>query len=202
MPVRVVVDVHERERLPLDALRRLGVETERRRLEVGDYLAGVTLTVRKTARDLNARFRPRIGRPSRVGWTPFPLVEGDDLDDGHLGSSSVRGARLAVSELGIGVIRSHAPDDSALWLALLARRPLRRRPRRVYAYRRNADPGIAVLAGAPGISTAIASPLLDRFGSVADLVAAGPEQWLSVEGVGRKRARALWEALAARHSPS
>ena len=56
----------------------------------------------------------------------------------------------------------------------------------------------ALLAAVPGISTACARALLERFGSVAAVVAADPAEWLAVPGIGPERARALADALNVR----
>jgi ERCC4-type nuclease len=107
----VVVDTRERESRLLAALQRLGVISELRRLAVGDYLAGSAVVERKSVRDLhlsviNGTFWPQIGRLSRAKRHPYLLVEGPDLDEGALRPASVRGAILAVGELGIHVVRS------------------------------------------------------------------------------------------------
>jgi excinuclease ABC subunit C len=52
-----------------------------------------------------------------------------------------------------------------------------------------------VLAGIPGISDATAHALLERFGTVERLLAAGPERWSEVDGIGPVRAHALAAAL-------
>lgn len=203
----IVVDVYEKESLLLDALHELGVQTERRRLPAGDYDVASAVVERKSVRDLHlsilrARFWLQIGWLARCRRTPYLLVEGGDLDAGPLRSAAVRGAVVAVSELGIGVIRSTDANDSALWLKVLAGRAAWRRPRRVYPQAARSDPSIAMIAAVPGFSLTTAQRLLDHFGSVSDLLAAGPENWLSIRGVGRKRAQALWEALALQQRPS
>jgi ERCC4-type nuclease len=203
----VLVDVYEKESLVLEALQELGMKTERRRLPVGDYDVGASVVERKSVRDLHlsivqSRFWPQIGRLARCRRTPYLLVEGRELDAGPLRAASVRGALLAVSELGIGVIRSSGARDSALWLKVLAGRSARRRPRRVYPRARRTDPSVAVIAAVPGFSPTSAQRLLDQFGSVSGLIGAGPENWLSVPGVGPKRARSLWEALASQQRSS
>jgi ERCC4-type nuclease len=196
----VVVDTRERESRLLDALHRLEVPTALRRLEVGDYIAGSAIVERKSVRDLhlsviNGTFWPQIGRLSRAKRHPFLLVEGPDLDAGPLHPASVRGAILAVGELGIRVIRSADPGDSALWLKVLAgRERSRHRGPRVYA-RRFATPAEAMLAAVPGISAVSARALLDRFGSVAAVLDADPDEWLSISGIGPKRAQAILETL-------
>ena len=50
-------------------------------------------------------------------------------------------------------------------------------------------------SGVPGISDTTARALLERFGSVEGLLAAGPDEWAGVNGVGPVRAHALAEAL-------
>jgi Fanconi anemia group M protein len=204
----VIVDSRERESRILVALRQLGVPTETRRLAVGDYVAGAALVERKSVRDLHLsiiekRFWFQIGGLLRARHHPYLLVEGPDLDAGPLRPESVRGAILAVNELGISVIRSDAPCDSALWLKLLATRDRRRRrSTRVFAPNSSAAPE-AMLAAVPGISAVTARALLDRFGSVEAVLEAGPAGWLSVRGVGPKRIRALTETLEhRRRTPS
>jgi ERCC4-type nuclease len=199
----LIVDSREREGRLLIALRRLGVPTEVRELAVGDYIAGAAIVERKSVRDLHLsimqkRFWPQIGRLSRAARHPYLLVEGLDVDAGPLRPESVRGAILAVSELGIDIIRSNSPADSALWLKLLAARDRRKRPSaRVFVLKSSSAPE-AMLAAVPGISAVTAQALLDRFGSVEGVIDAGPERWLSIRGVGVKRAQALSQALATR----
>jgi ERCC4-type nuclease len=205
MQVSIAADIREKESRLFEALRSLGVRIERRRLPVADYVAGAALVERKSVRDLqltiiNGRFWPQIGRLSRTTLRPYLLVEGTNLDAGPLSAASVRGALLAVTELGIGVIRSSGPADSALWLKILAGRQQRRRKTtRAYAQRPTASEAAeAMLAAAPGMSTVTARALLEGFGSVAAVVEAGPEEWLSIRGVGPKRMQALSETLAPR----
>ena len=59
----------------------------------------------------------------------------------------------------------------------------------------------ALLAAVPGISTTSARALLERFGSVAEVVAADPAEWLTVPGIGPERARALKETFTLRRNP-
>jgi DNA excision repair protein ERCC-4 len=204
----VVVDSREPEGRVLAALHRLGVPTEIRRLSVGDYIAGFAIVERKSVRDLHLsiiqkRFWPQIGRLSRSARHPYLLVEGENIDAGPLRPESIRGAILAVSELGIAIIRSDSPADSASWLRLLAARDRRkRRSPRVFASTASTA-SESMLAAVPGISVITARALLDRFGSVAAVVEATPDEWLSTRGVGPKRVKALTETLAdRRRTPS
>src|SRR5881392_27961 len=169
----VAVDVHERESRLVRMLHELGLATEVRRLPVADYEVGRSLVERKTVADLHrsiieGRFWLQIGRLRRAAPRPYLLVEGGDLDEGPLRLTSVRGALLAVDELGVGVIRSRDGEDSAVWLKVLAdRQERRRRVRSSYRQQRaGVPPAEAMLAAVPGISRVYAQALLNRFGSI------------------------------------
>jgi len=207
--LRIVVDVYERESRLRRALDELGVEVEVRRLRTGDYVTGHALVERKSVRDLHlaiigGRFWPQIGRLRRTRAMPYLLVEGEDLDAGPLRPASMRGALLAVGELGIQVVRSVSPEDSAVWLQVLGTRRRRRRRTASHYGQRPAryDADEAMLAAVPGISTVSARALLDRFETVRNVVNAGPENWLSVPGIGPTRAGALAEAVPHRRDTS
>jgi ERCC4-type nuclease len=214
-PVWIVVDVHERQSGIADTLRELGAEVETASLPAGDYAVGAdTLVERKRVLDLHAavlkgRLWPQLGKLRAACAFPYLLIEGTDIDRGPLHHNAVRGACLAVIDQGIALLRSGYQRDSALWIYRLAVRcqetePAAERP--VYAQRPRPKPGNetaeAFLAAVPGISTGSARALLERFGSVADVVAAGPDEWLTVPGIGPERVRALQETLTLRRRTS
>jgi len=212
MPVKIIVDVHERRSGIAEALVELGAEIEIASPPVGDYAVGVdTLVERKRVLDLHSavvkgRLWPQLGKLRAACAFPYLLVEGTDIDRGPL-HHNVRGACLAVIDQGIALLRSGYQRDSALWIYRLAVRcqqvePAAERP--AYAQRPRPKPGHetaeALLAAVPGISTTSARALLERFGSVAAVVAADPAAWLTVPGIGPERARALEETFTLRRS--
>jgi DNA excision repair protein ERCC-4 len=210
-PVRIVVDVHERRSgIPTVLAEELGAEVEIAPLPAGDYAVGAdTLVERKRVLDLHGavtkgRLWPQIAKLRAAAAFPYLLLEGTDIDRGPLAPAAVRGACLAVIDQGVALLRSGQPRDSALWIHRLAVRCQRIElpaDRPVYAQRPKPRGGgeaaEALLAAVPGISTASARALLARFGTVADVVAADPEEWLTVPGIGPDRARALAETLRA-----
>lgn len=206
--VRIIVDVHERRSGIAETLRELGAEVEVAALPAGDYAVGAdTLVERKRVLDLHAavlkgRLWPQLGKLRAACAFPYLLVEGSDIDRGPLHHNAVRGICLAVIDQGIALLRSGHQRDSALWIHRLAVRrqqvePAAERP--AYAQRPRAKPGEeaaeAFRAAVPGISVSSARALLERFGSVASVVAAGPAEWVTVPGIGPERARALDETL-------
>ncbi len=200
---RIIVDSREPTGGVPRCLVELGIPVERRRLWVGDYEVGDRAIVeRKTVRGLHAAviggtFWAQIGRMREVARFPYVLVEGKDLDDGPLAATAVRGVCVALMDLGVGLIRSSDPGDSALWLQRLAdrRSQVRHRDRPIYAQRPRREarvpPAEAALAAIPGISRARAHNLLTHFGTLAGVVQAGPADWQQVAGIGPKGAQAL-----------
>ncbi len=207
-PVKIIVDVHERQSGIAETLAELGAEIEIESLRAGDYAVGAdTLVERKRVLDLHAavlkgRLWPQLGKIRAACAFPYLLIEGTDIDRGPLHHNAVRGVCLAVIDLGIAILRSGYQRDSALWIHRLAVRcqelePAAERP--AYSQRPPPKPGRetaeALLASVPGISTTSARALLERFGSVAAVVAAEPAEWLTVPGIGPERARALESTL-------
>jgi ERCC4-type nuclease len=52
-----------------------------------------------------------------------------------------------------------------------------------------------MLASVPGISTVSARALLTRFGNVAAVLAADPNDWEAIAGIGPQKAKSLAETL-------
>src|SRR5438128_1567728 len=170
-----------------ERLVQLGANVNVRRLKAGDYAVAGVIVERKTVPDLHVaiikgRFWAQIGKLRRANGRPHLLLEGEDHYAGPLRPESIRGAWLALAELGVPVIRSRDTDDSARWLVQVARRAggRRRTYRPVYAQRptsRDARTAAeAMLAAVPGISSACARALLAHYGSIEAIVAAGPRR--------------------------
>ena len=185
------------------ALQRLGALVTVEPLTAGDYrVGGGVLIERKTVADLHGsvgrgRLWDQVGKIRDEAVSPFLLIEGDQPDSGPRHPNAIRGALLAIVELGVTLLWSRDPSDTALWLHRLAVRHARKASARCGSrpIAKLPESGLAVLAAVPGISTQIARALLAHFGSIGGLVSAGPEQWADVEGVGAVRAHALATAL-------
>jgi ERCC4-type nuclease len=199
----VVVDVFERGSGIPAVLHGLGADVTVEPLAAGDYrIRGGILVERKTVADLHGslgrgRLWAQVGKIRDEAVSPFLLVEGADLDDGPRHPNAIRGALLAIVDMGIASLRSRDPADSALWLHRLATRQARKaRPGgRPAGGSRIEAPGVEVLTAVPGISTQTARALIARFGTISGLLAAGPEHWAEVDGIGAIRAHALATAL-------
>ncbi len=188
-----------------DLLEERGIDVSIDNLGAGDYVVGPrSLVERKHVIDLHhtvvsGRFWRQVGALRRSD-DPYLLVEGVDLS-GPIRPAAMRGALLAVTELGVTIVRSTDRADSAAWLASLARRRQRKpspRFRPHYAQRPRSPSGRAshaMLCAVPTIGPDVADALLERFGSVLAVARASPAEWRSVPGVGDRRASALADAL-------
>jgi ERCC4-type nuclease len=126
LPVKIIVDVHERQSGIAETLAELGAEIEVSALPAGDYAVSAdTLVERKRVLDLHTavlkgRLWPQLGKLRAACVFPYLLVEGSDIDRGPLHHNAVRGVCLAVIDQGIALLRSGSQRDSALWIHRLA----------------------------------------------------------------------------------
>jgi DNA excision repair protein ERCC-4 len=208
--VRIICDSREGFSGIPGALQELGATVEIRALAVGDYdLGGGSLVERKRIRDLYltlvyGRLWDQLGKLRRSSAIPYVLVEGLPLQGPPVQVERMRGALLAVIELGVPVLPSEDPMDSARWLFRLALRRQGPAPRNrpVYAQRRKSaaiPAGEALLGAIPTVSSSSARALLQRFGTVSAIAQGTPDEWCAVHGIGEVRARALDQAFNSQH---
>jgi DNA excision repair protein ERCC-4 len=199
----VLVDHRERGSGIPEALAAAGLDVQLTDLPVGDYVLGVGLAVeRKGSADLGASIRDgRIFDQAVRLQSAFPqavlIVEGEPQG---MAEDAWRGAVCRLVEDGFTVLHSLDAEDSAAWIARLAKRARRPGPtirtdgpRR--APRHPSGQAEAMLSVVPGISPTMARSLLASHGSVAAVAAAAPEGLRHHPGIGRVRAARLAEAL-------
>jgi Fanconi anemia group M protein len=180
-------------------LHGLGAQIEARQLEVGDFVLSDRVCVeRKTNADfvdslVDGRLFDQL-KQLKAYPRPFLLLEGDSLY-GHrnVSAEAILGALAAVTiDLGIPVLQTRDPQDTARFLVAVAKRE-QQRENRSLAVRHgkpqsDAERQLYILCGLPGISDILARRLLDRFGSVAAVLTAPVRELAEVEGVGPARA--------------
>lgn len=197
---RIVCDVHEvRSGVPAQ-LARLGAEVEIRALTRGDYLVAVNALVeRKTVADLHVsivkgRFWAQMAK-IRVTRRPYLLLEGRSLFSGPVATEAVRGLCVAVADLGVTIVRTETPRDTAAWLIEIAAggAPIRDRP--VFAQRPQSTddpPAVVALSSAPGVSAETARSILETFKTLNAVGQATLHDLRAVPGVGARKAEAVF----------
>jgi DNA excision repair protein ERCC-4 len=205
-PVPPVLYDHREDASGLPALLAAhGVPLQAAQLPVGDYVVSERICVERKARgDLPASIRDGrlFEQAERLlqAW-PSPVLVIEDLHVEPM-PESWRGAVSKLLEQGVTVLQTRNAEDTAAWIARLAKRA-RRDPSRVGLLptgRRRSPPGAdaqaeLMLTSVHGISPATARRLLAHFGSVARVATAGARELQEVAGVGKGRARALRDVL-------
>jgi DNA excision repair protein ERCC-4 len=205
---RLSVDHSERHSALLEAARRSGAFNVRMvHLGTGDYLIDDEVLVeRKTIGDfvaslVDGRLFPQAARLAHSRYRSLLLIEGPrspSMPDVH--PNAVEGAVVSLAAMWrLPVLHSSAPEHSLLMLRLLAdqatrsHQPVLRRFDR--KPKRHASRRLFVLQGLPGVGPALASRLLDRFGSIERVVGADVSALAEVRGIGPKKAAVIWQLV-------
>jgi Fanconi anemia group M protein len=176
-------------------------------LGTGDYLIDDEVLVeRKTIGDfvaslVDGRLFPQAARLVHSRYRSLLLIEGPrppSMPDVH--PNAVEGAVVSLAAMWrLPVLHSSEPQHSLLMLRLLAdqatrsHQPVLRRFDR--KPKRHASRRLFVLQGLPGVGPALASRLLDRFGSIERVVTAEESALADVRGIGTRKAALIRELV-------
>ena len=179
-----------------DELHARGLALRAENLPAGDYVLSDRLIVeRKTGSDLAASIKDRrVFEQAERLRAAYPavvlLVEGRPI---HISSASWKGALGRVLTMGVGVLQTSDPLDSADWIARLARQEEAPPSGARGSGRVRRDPEASDILGClPGISTVNARRLLDHFGSLKAVTAASEAELRAVRGIGPVKAAELF----------
>jgi len=200
--IPIVIDDRERASPVPGAVSATGVfAVEFRRLKLGDYLVDNALIFeRKSLPDLVASIiEGRLfSQALRLmgGELPAALIlEGTAADLAGCGMrwEAIQGALVTVSLfIGLPILRARSPAETAQTLLFTARQRIAvaqgglqrrgRRPKGKAALQRH------ILQGLPGVGARRAGALLERFGSVEEVLNADAAALADVEGIGARTA--------------
>lgn len=208
--ITIIMDDHEPRDRMLPALAKCACFViDVKRLPVADYLVNDALLVeRKTLPDLVQSIidgRLLFQQALRLVEADHPaalILEGSarDLRNSAMRWEAIQGALVNITLfLGLPVLRSRDPDETARTLVYAARQQTAiatatltrksRRPKRKAALQSH------ILQGLPGVGPKRAKQLLVRFGSVRAAIAASAEALSGVEGFGSDTVRKIRYAL-------
>lgn len=210
-PVHIVADDRERDSGIAEILQaRFNVSVTEARLAWGDYLISERIVVeRKTSHDfalslIDGRLFRQVQHMQRSIENAFLIIEGNPVPPPTIAlhPHAFKGAILSV------VLAWHVPVlfstdalDTALTLWLIAgqfqqlQQDISLRPGRKPKGFRNRQ--VHILQGLPYVGPKLAVRLLDRFGSVEQVISAPDNQLMEVDGVGQKIARTIKEVVSA-----
>jgi len=189
---------------------RYGFEIEVKQLKIGDYLIHPdTLVERKTTRDfavsiLDGRLFNQAYKLAEQTEYPIIIIEGESFADAGLPIHNIKGALISLAQtFRIPFLRTKNHEDTAWHFNQLHLQRDRigsnRGVRRSYKPKRIENQKKAVLKTLPGIGEKIAHALLEKFGSVSDVVSARKEELLAVPGIGPKTLARINSVLKDEH---
>lgn len=188
-----------------DLLRSAGLDLEKEQLAIGDYVISERLIVeRKSGPDFVASIKDgRLWDQAERMREQFPLVVFLLHGRARFPQASLEGAMAGLIRRGTSLLQVADEAEAARMIERFhlqegRNRESVRRPRPSRRLRGNDEIAEDLLAALPGISLARAGTLLDHFGTLRDLAAAGVDDLLQVPGIGRKTAEQIHELFSHR----
>jgi len=210
--IKIYVDVRERNTKILKVLKD-NAQIELRQLPVGDFILSDRVGCeRKTQADfvqsiIDKRLLAQALELSRNFEIPIFIVEGNSdlysLRDIH--PNAIRGALAALAvNFGISIIPTRDEEDTAHFLYTVAKRE-QDYGRREIALRGERKPLLLeerqryIIESLPHVSAILARRLLQKFGSVRDVINASEKELMKVEAIGEGKAREIGKVIRSRY---
>jgi Fanconi anemia group M protein len=205
--VTVYADYREKSSGIIKKLIELGIKINLQKLEIGDYLLSERVVVEyKTVPDfvdsiLDKRLLSQLKDMKRYQKQIIILEgDGDIYSQRQLHPNAVRGMIATICvDYGIPIIRTKDADDSALTMAMIAKReqtddnreftmhgakPLTLKEQQEY-----------IVSALPGVGPILSKPLLLKFQSVKNIVNATEKELKEVDLIGDKKAAKIKEIV-------
>ncbi len=212
--VRIVVDHREAKNHVFRNLQDFDVSLIRKQLVVGDYICSDRICVeRKTIPDfvqsiIDRRIFRQISEISECFERPLLIIEGNpDLlfMERNVHPNTIRGAlaSLAVDHK-IPIIWTGNAKETAnqiYWIAYREQKKEKhgisiRCPKKFSSIGEQQE---FLVAGLPHVNTKLSKNLLKKFKTPKHIFSAKPERLMKAEGIGREKAKRIWELLNARY---
>ncbi len=199
--IRLIVDSRELPTAVARELTRLDVDVSGESLEIGDYIASEDVAVeRKESGDfiqslIDGRLFVQLTALRSAYRRPVLIIEGEQITGLRaVNPASIYGALASIAiRIQVPIIWTRNEEETANVLYRIARleqvdarRPLRTR----FSTMGSSDAQTLeyILSGFPGVDTVISRALLDEFGTLERVFAAGENELQRVRGVGPKTA--------------
>ncbi|MEK6853872.1 MAG: ERCC4 domain-containing protein [Nanoarchaeota archaeon] len=208
--ITIIADIREKYSGVIKALYDEGVLVELKALPTADFLCSsrVAVEVKRSSDFVNSIIDGRLLRQLKElkenFEKPILMIEGNEEQDlysiRNVHPNAIRGmlAAIAVS-YGIPILYSKNPKDTAGLLIAIAKREMDANspqpslhPQKPATLSQQQE---YVIASLPGIEVKLAKSLLQKFGSVADIMNSSEEQLQKVELIGPKKAAEIRKVI-------
>ncbi len=208
---KIIVD--KRERGFSELLIESGAEVEERMLEVGDFLCSEkTVVERKTRSDFEAsvldmRLFHQLQNLKQNFENVIIVVEGERSEEGPLSRAALMGAYASViTDFGASLFFTKNEKSTAELVHSIAKHEqiAKKIQMRVHAKRKTPTLSSnmrAVVEMLPMVGPSMARKLLMHFGSVEALFRAEEKELMEVEGMGEKKAKAIFRTVRKAYNP-
>lgn len=212
--VRIVVDHRESGNHVFAHLRNFDADLVQEQLKTGDYVCSDRVAVeRKTVADfvqsiIDRRIFRQASEIAECFERPLLIIEGDpDLlfVERNVHPNAIRGAlaSLAVDHK-IPIIWTKDAKETASQIYWIAYREQIKEARSVsircpIKSRSAMEQQEFLISGLPSINTKLSKNLLRKFKTPRRVFSASPERLMKVEGIGKVKAKKIWDLLNAEH---
>ncbi|MGV8176515.1 MAG: ERCC4 domain-containing protein [Candidatus Bilamarchaeaceae archaeon] len=208
---KVIAD--DRERVLIGELGRLpDCDLKVERLPLGDFICSDRAVVERKTRDdfeasiIDGRLFSQLQDLAASFQRVILVVEGQS-DSERISRNALLGAYAsAMVDYGASILFTRGPESTAEAVVAIARHEqlANRREARIFAKRKaltNSQFQRAVLESFPMIGPKVAKELLNRFGTIENVMLASMKELSEVDGMGPKRAAMLREILDCSYDP-
>ena len=193
---KIVADYREIPSKIPDILREREANVELQHLKTGDYIINEEIIIERKSRDdfvlsiIQSRLFSQCQRLKKAKYFPVVLIEGNPYHTEHnIDRRAIKGALLSISvSWQIPVMYSANANDSADMLLMAGKQLLQddfNSLRRAYKPRRLKNKALYFLQGLPTVGSATAKALLEKFGSLENIILATEEELKQIEGLGK-----------------
>ncbi len=208
---KIIVD--KRERGFFQLFSELEAEVEEKMLEVGDFLCSdKTVVERKTRADfetsiLDMRLFHQLSNLCSNFENVIIIVEGERQEDGPLSRAALMGAYASVvTDYGASVFFTKNEKATAELVYAIAKHEqiAKKIQLRVFAKRKTltlSQNMRAVVEMFPMVGPQMAKKLLLHFGSLDNLFRASEKELMEIEGMGEKKAKAIFRTIHEPYDP-
>ncbi|MBN2167382.1 MAG: hypothetical protein JW717_13995 [Marinilabiliaceae bacterium] len=185
-----------------EMLNGLDIAVSLFRMKAGDYLINDEIIIERKTRDdfalsiIQGRLFNQCAKLKKSNKHVILLIEGNPYNTRHdIDRQAIKGALLSIAVCWqIPIIYSIDTADSAQMLYLMGKQLLKNHS----GYFRNSKSpknikkkAVYFLQGLPSVGIVLAKLLLEKFGSVENVLLANENQLLEIEGIGKKKAEKI-----------
>jgi ERCC4-type nuclease len=208
--VRIFADHREAASNVTRHLRGFDIQLVESQLKVGDYIVSDRVGIeRKEIRDflgsiIDQRLFRQMEELRESFESPVLILEGNPellFMERDMHANTIRGVLSSIAiDHRIPIIWTRNSRESAaqiFWMAFREQNNLKRSVQIRASKKACSVPDLQeyLVAGLPSVNSTLSKRLLQHFGSVRKVFEASAEELMEVEGIGRKKALAIWKLL-------